>query len=153
MIDKICPYCNEHFNAENKRTIYCSKSCRRKAWRKRYPKYDINWYLNNQRQTVITVYINGVRTKISGIIKFPHPLDNKCQICGKVSPCLAYHHWGEIKKGEIVKGLWICQNHCHNVVEALEKGILENIVEKYLKLKGELIDKYPNESLKHPKSF
>lgn len=41
---RVCPECKESFLSKHLDTIYCSKSCKDKAWRHRNPRYNYEWF-------------------------------------------------------------------------------------------------------------
>ncbi len=135
---------------------FCSRECRTKDFSNRHPNYWRQFkteesriegrkqYRDKYRCRVLTTYVNGKQIIFRRVTKLPYPKDGCCQICGKKVKMLAYHHWDKVEEGRLVKGLWLCQTPCHNVVEPLEQGILENITEKYLRLKEEINSKEMN---------
>lgn len=60
--------------------------------------------------------------------KRSHP--GSCEMCQRSDRRLAYHHWDN---EDFTKGLWLCLP-CHNIAEAVEKGIAE----RYMKRKTEV---------------
>ena len=75
------------------------------------------------------LFINGERTFVR---KRPRPNDI-CELCGKESLKLEYHHWDD-DNPEL--GIWVCYR-CHRTVEGADKGL----VQKYFELK-QLIEEY-----------
>ena len=156
-----CIECGKTFELKHRRNAkFCSDVCRVKDFNNKHPNYWKKYrviedrdkqnkkYRDNYREHTLVTIVNGKRTTFRYINKLPRPEDDCCQICGKKTKVLAYHHWDEIIPNQkLVLGLWVCQNHCHNVIEAFEKGILNNIIEKYLMLKQE-VEKLKTEEIK-----
>jgi len=80
---------------------------------------------------------SGNNKCFSGLNKRPYPEDNCCEVCDKFFPKnLKYHHWDDNNPSI---GIWVC-GQCHNFVELVDK----NLVEKYLKLKNEILNRKDN---------
>lgn len=106
--DHICKNCIVKENRE-----------RREENPKKYKEY----YSNNQLHTNGKTYLCRKREKPS-----------KCELCGS-DKRIVYHHYGNIKRGKKVKGIWICLP-CHYFIEKYESGYLE----KYLKIKEMILN-------------
>lgn len=117
---------------------------RTKEWRdnnrERCRQYAKEWWRKNKREelraTVIGSLINGKKFFFYGLNKRPYPKDSICELCGKLSKRLGYHHW-DINNPSL--GMWIC-HCCHRAAEGYEKGIIA----RYLNLKKELEDSTGN---------
>lgn len=75
--------------------------------------------------------------KTYSVIKRNYPKDKKCELCQVKGKRLGYHHWGKIKKGKKLKGIWICRR-CHFFISLIEKYSILKIYKKYLKLKEKI---------------
>lgn len=76
---------------------------------------------------------NVVRTTNGRILKGkkrPRPND-KCELCGKTTTYLAYHHWDD---ANLMRGVWTCRA-CHTIIEAVDHKIIEGIISTYLILR------------------
>lgn len=58
------------------------------------------------------------------------PRTEVCELCGRNSRKLDYHHWND---SDFSKGLWLC-HLCHAFAEGADKGMMNT----YLQLKGAL---------------
>lgn len=69
----------------------------------------------------------------SGLSKRPRP-DDICELCGKKTEKLAYHHWDDTN---LSKGIWVCFL-CHMLCENVDNGG-KKLIEVY-ELKKTLLD-------------
>jgi hypothetical protein len=108
----------EKMNLQNKE--YC------KTHRIEIRNYRRNHYLHSER-------IHGKDNQFIIIYnKRLYPLDNKCELCGKIPKKLVYHHWNN---EHLEFGMWVCHDNCHWIGEALDTPNFENLKNKYLNLK------------------
>jgi len=84
-----------------------------------------------RRYNQVHVTINGVRVKVK-VRK--RPWTGYCEVCGKVSERLHWHHWNQEKPGW---GIWACPS-CHYFVEAIDRGLNENNIKAYLSFKTKI---------------
>ena len=82
--------------------------------------------------------INGKLVFIS-CEKRPYSADETCEICGKQSKKLNYHHWQNFVPRDRVIGLWLCYQ-CHNTVHLMQRNEKYGIYAKYLSLKDSIIN-------------
>ena len=98
--------------------------------RQRY-KNPIN--LARRRNTTLTIRVDGKPHHIR-VAKRPRP--DCCEICGKMSKILDWHHWDD---KDFSKGIWSCRK-CHKLEEYIDgfndQEYLKTYKEKYLKLKN-----------------
>ena len=142
-VDKIycSPKCRRKtfYNLKRKESIEYAKK-----WQKEHPKHHKEYnkkYRSTLGKEIKEKYRKTAKDKCrinilwtlddSGIyvtkkvVKRPRPIDNKCEICGKLhgSGRLDYHHWGEIEEPpKITLGVWV-GNKCHRIIEGINKGL------------------------------
>lgn len=111
-----------------------------RIWRGNNPERDkenrLRYYRENkerintrQRNYYRKNYIGTAGGKIR-VVKRVRP-DDVCEVCGSEGYRLNYHHWD----GTNPKlGVWVCRK-CHFFVEEVDRGNVEDMLEKYLYLK------------------
>jgi hypothetical protein len=116
---------------ERSRRYYLSHKGERKVYARDYArKYqplhkaemklrDRNWKRKNM--------LHGRR-----VLKRDYPIDQKCELCYKVTKRMGYHHWDDTKP---YLGIWCCTK-CHRACDAFERGNLGLVLRAYKKLKG-----------------
>lgn len=82
-----------------------------------------------RRDSQVFTTIDGKTSSYKIIGKRPRP--EACEICNKVPKLLQWHHWDD---SDLSKGVWACR-YCHSFMEAIESGLNEEHVKKYIKFK------------------
>lgn len=130
----------------NKEKIIKKQEKYRLTHRKLNKEYNYNYYLINREKR-----LNYSRnhylcsTKLDNDKKYifcnkrPYPLNNACELCGRINKKLNYHHWNN---EHLEFGLWVCVKPCHWLIESIDCLEFENLKNKYLKFK-EIIEKMP----------
>jgi len=83
--------------------------------------------IHKLRNTRINANTSEGMHQFYGVMKRPFPKDHACEICGKKInkkgklPKLGYHHWGDVAEGQEIKGLWVCRDPCHTIIENPEQ--------------------------------
>ena len=83
------------------------------------------YYINNREecQARIKRYARQHRLSSGGMTftvnKSPRPPDDTCELCGRISRKLNYHHWDNLN---MHKGVWVCFP-CHRMCEGIDKGL------------------------------
>lgn len=77
---------------------------------------------------------NYLKVKGRSVLCRKRPKPGFCEICGK-REAKVYHHWGEVKEGEKVPGIWIC-HYCHSFAELIDQGFTGT----YLSKKEEILN-------------
>lgn len=103
-----------------------------KKFRLTHPEYQKNYARKNLLGT--SKLNNGKPLKCN---KRSYPLDNACELCGKMGKQLAYHHWDN-NYPEL--GIWLCTKPCHWLAESLDYTEFESLKIKYMNFK-EIITK------------
>ena len=122
----VCKTCGVSLNEDNwykssmVRCEYICKKCAKKRTSQRKadnPGQDRKWFQEN--------YLN---THGGNILCRKRPKPELCEICNIKIP-KAYHHWGDVIKGEPVPGIWVC-HRCHQFAEVFDKGLCEVYISK-----------------------
>ena len=120
-----CKQCGDALHDDN---WYCSskikhdyicKKCivqKTKQARKQNPSLR-KWFPHNTLHTNGNTYL---------VRKRHRPADNSCELCGRIKHTV-YHHYGEIKHGEPLLGIWVCR-YCHPFVELYDRGFSEKYI-------------------------
>ncbi len=85
----------------------------------------------NRLHVIHTGHDSAHRNWITGLQKRPYPDKAVCEICGRESKKLSYHHWDD-KNPSL--GIWICYG-CHQGCNFVEKIFWVN---RYIELKQTL---------------
>ena len=150
IIQKYCPRCNEVKPIEMFRKYSKSKSgyrywcnsceslCSMEYYEKNRAK--IKTFRRNHMIQTQTTKRGGRRNRffIMGVIKRTYPENSLCEICGKISKKLGYHHWDDSNPSQ---GIWVCTS-CHAGCNFWEKS---NFYARYIELKNRIKKYYrPN---------
>ena len=93
-----------------------------------------------RRENILGTKINGKLTQLR-VKKRPRPLDGNCEFCRKNGgQHLGYHHWDG---DNLSLGVYTCLQ-CHPILEAIDCGKLDKVVNRYIELKRKIA-----EELKH----
>ena len=96
-------------------------------------------YLRNRRYGRCLSLNSGTEQRKITVQKRPKPSDSCCQLCGKFTKILGYHHYVEIteqmiKERAFVAGIWVCVP-CHRMCEVIDQGIYDKYAMKYIAYK------------------
>jgi len=86
-----------------------------------YKSHDRKWWREYRAKNYVNTTVNGKHRFLRTPYKRPKPSMMECELCGRVTDRLNYHHWDD---NDPSVGLWLCFS-CHMFVERLEYGEIE----------------------------
>ena len=156
---KVCPNCGDEFTTTKPLAqTYCSPKCREEAQLKKAYREPLEYEEEATRSLEefvsqhpdrkpgsFTLSDGGkveakrlARTRVGlhhvpAKYKRPYPEDGICELCGKNSRRINWHHWND---EELSEGLYLCR-YCHTFAERTDQGV----VTQYLELKEQEISR------------
>lgn len=106
---------NWYVSSYNRCDYICKKCIQLNNKELRYTNPKVKkWGSNN------TLHTNGKQYLVR---KRERPIDNSCELCGRVKHTV-YHHFGDIEYGKPILGIWVCK-YCHPFAELYDQGFCE----------------------------
>lgn len=89
-----------------------------------------NWWRQYREKLYVSIMVGEKHTFLRCDYKRPKPVTGECELCGRESKRLGYHHWDNSNSSA---GLWLCFV-CHMFAERADVGA--SIIEFYYELRA-----------------